>query len=168
MDIALDTEFQEYPEQNKIELISIGLVAADGSEFYAVSNQFNPETCSKWVKDNVLNQLPPKEEWISRAEISRKILNFTAWMPTRPRFITWFGAYDWTLFCMLFGGMINLPDRYQRYPTDIRQELESIHGVESASLRPIKPVNEHDALADARWTMDFWKNIQRYYESVNI
>lgn len=39
---------------HSVQLISIGIVAEDGREYYAVSNEFNPRDASEWVKDNVL------------------------------------------------------------------------------------------------------------------
>lgn len=39
---------------HSIQLISIGIVAEDGREYYAISNEFNPDDANKWVKDNVL------------------------------------------------------------------------------------------------------------------
>ncbi len=61
MKYFIDTEFIEWYSQwvfvkNRpfIDLISIGIVAEDGRTYYAISNQFNPDDASKWVKDNVL------------------------------------------------------------------------------------------------------------------
>lgn len=39
---------------HSIQLISIGIVAEDGREYYAISNEFNPEDANDWVKQNVL------------------------------------------------------------------------------------------------------------------
>jgi hypothetical protein len=52
----LDTEFVEQP--NTIELISIGLVAEDGREFYAINQEANLNNADQWVKDNVLTSMP--------------------------------------------------------------------------------------------------------------
>lgn len=42
---------------HSIQLISIGIVAEDGREFYAISNEFNPNDASEWVSENVLKQI---------------------------------------------------------------------------------------------------------------
>lgn len=42
-----DTEFIE--DGHTIELISIGVVAEDGREYYAVSTEFDPERAGSWV-----------------------------------------------------------------------------------------------------------------------
>ena len=51
-----DSEFIE--DGTTIELISIGVVAEDGREFYAVSTEFDPARAGDWVRANVLPKLP--------------------------------------------------------------------------------------------------------------
>ena len=51
-----DTEFIE--DGSTIELVSIGIVAEDGREFYAVSTEFNASNANEWVRENVLSKLP--------------------------------------------------------------------------------------------------------------
>jgi hypothetical protein len=78
-----DTEFIE--DGKTIDLISIGIVAEDGREYYAVSHEFNPCKASQWVKDNVLVHLPPapRECWIFNRVAFPVILNPGAnyWAP---------------------------------------------------------------------------------------
>ena len=47
---------------HSVQLISVGIVAEDGREYYAVSNEFNHRDASDWVKENVL--LPIYQEMI--------------------------------------------------------------------------------------------------------
>lgn len=61
MNYYFDTEFIEGMRKplfgkpyHRIDLISIGIVAEDGRKYHAISNEFNPSSASKWVKDNVL------------------------------------------------------------------------------------------------------------------
>jgi len=51
----LDTEFIEHPF--KIDLISIGLVAEDGREFYAESSEVDWTKASHWTLETVRPQL---------------------------------------------------------------------------------------------------------------
>lgn len=93
MKYFLDTEFIEGfhkplfgKRRHHIDLISIGIVAEDGREFYAISNEFNPKDANDWVKENVIRQLPKKhfnghnvEEaklWKSNAQIAKEIVEF--------------------------------------------------------------------------------------------
>lgn len=61
MKYFIDTEFIEGfhkplfgKKRHYIDLISIGIVCEDGREYYAISNEFNPEVAAEWVKENVL------------------------------------------------------------------------------------------------------------------
>lgn len=69
MNYFIDTEFIEgfkkpikwLPSAGKfnrpyhfIDLISIGLVCSDGREYYAISNEYNYNDASEWVKENVI------------------------------------------------------------------------------------------------------------------
>ena len=51
----IDTEFIE--DGKTIDLISIGIVAEDGREYYAQSVEFDHRKASEWVKENVLLHL---------------------------------------------------------------------------------------------------------------
>jgi hypothetical protein len=59
MKYFLDTEFIE--DGKTIDLISIGIVAEDGRRYYAINRDCDFSKASQWVKDNVINQLPPKD-----------------------------------------------------------------------------------------------------------
>jgi hypothetical protein len=53
MKIFLDTEFTDFPE-SECDLISIGLVAEDGREFYAELTDYRQEACNDFVRGVVL------------------------------------------------------------------------------------------------------------------
>lgn len=68
MKYFIDQEFKEGfhkplfgKRRHYIDLISIGIVGEDGSEYYAISNEFDLKTIwndkDTWLKDNVLNQI---------------------------------------------------------------------------------------------------------------
>ena len=71
-----DTEFIETGAKNPIDLISIGMVAEDGREYYAISTELNAKACERdWVKENVLKCLPPRSPnpaYESRASCKRR------------------------------------------------------------------------------------------------
>lgn len=65
MKYFIDTEFIEGfhkplfgNRRHFIDLISIGIVAEDGREFYAVSNEFNWKDADEWVRKNVIAKIP--------------------------------------------------------------------------------------------------------------
>lgn len=60
MNYYLDTEFIERP--GSIQLISIGIIDEFGKhKYYAISSEFDPETASDWVKENVIAKLEPED-----------------------------------------------------------------------------------------------------------
>ena len=71
-----DCEFIE--DGRTIELVSIGVVAEDGREFYAVSTEFDPSRAIDWVRRNVLDKLPAPGDpaWRSRERIRDELLEF--------------------------------------------------------------------------------------------
>lgn len=63
----IDTEFIEGfhkpflgKRRHFIDLISIGIVAEDGREYYAISKDFDEKKASEWVKENVISKLEPE------------------------------------------------------------------------------------------------------------
>jgi hypothetical protein len=66
MKYFLDTEFHEYKKKplfgksvDTIELISIGIVAEDGREYYAISKDFDIKAAwnNEWLRENVLRPI---------------------------------------------------------------------------------------------------------------
>lgn len=97
MKYFIDTEFIEGfhkplfgKRRHFIDLISIGIVAEDGREYYAISNEFNPKDADKWVTDNVISKLPQRKVsfydsprmrqesllWKSNERIAKEIIDF--------------------------------------------------------------------------------------------
>lgn len=142
-----DSEFIE--DGTTIDLISIGVVAEDGREYYAVSNEFDAERAGPWVRKNVLPKLPPASSplWRSRKQIRDDLLTFLVPRPSvRPELWAWVGAYDHVALCQLWGSMVDLPSSLPRYTNELRQHWEASGCPE---LPPV-PTDAHDALADAR------------------
>jgi hypothetical protein len=57
-EVLLDTEFIASGE--RLDLISVALVADSAKEFYAISTAFDEANCSDWVKQHVLQHLPSR------------------------------------------------------------------------------------------------------------
>ena len=51
MKFWFDTEFIE--DGRTIDLISIGMVAEDGRQYYAVSSEFDSNNASQWVRETM-------------------------------------------------------------------------------------------------------------------
>lgn len=154
----LDTEFIEYP--NSIHLISLGIVAEDGREFYAENYDADLSRANKWVKEFVI----PATLWKKKLYtapfatdtkvygdiylIKDRLLKFIG--DDKPEFWGYFADYDWVVFCWLFGTMMDLPEGWPMFCRDLRQLADVIKKPDFAG-----PITEHNALEDARWNKLF-------------
>lgn len=264
MKYFLDTEFLEGTQKKlfgktkpTIDLISIGLVAEDGREYYAISKDFNlkeawnrydleiqygdmrnryPEGKKVyWIRENVLRPIwveeckngftleksPMTPHGIeslftysnfkallfkygkTNKQISTEIKNFVysenresgsqvileSFIPNiypEPEFYTYYGAYDWVVFCWLFGKMIDLPKGFPMYSKDLKQMFDDVapkffdrrfngYTAQDKTRHPLaekfdfvkklnsypKIENEHNALADAKWNHELYKFLKK-------
>lgn len=142
-----DTEFIE--DGRTIDLVSIGVVAENGREYYAVSTEFDARKAGPWVRANVLNQLPNPSSpvWRSRDAIRRDLQDFLLAPGTgEPELWAWVGAYDHVVLAQLWGDMTRLPRKMPRFTRELRQYWEMAGSPEL----PRQDDGRHDALADAR------------------
>lgn len=169
-----DTEFIE--DGKTIDLISIGVVAEDGREYYAISREFNQgkAKANDWVRKNVLAKLPPRyiyehtspnlreqsKAWKSRFTIKEEIIDFIH----GPNIELWahFAAYDHVVLAQLCGTMQNWPPGWPMYTNDIKQ-FGHMLGVEDIDLPPM-PESEHHALADAKWDKVAYEYLKDIYD----
>lgn len=148
-----DCEFIE--DGSTIDLVSIGVVAEDGREFYAVSTEFDPSRAIDWVRRNVLDKLPAPSDkaWRSLARIREDLLAFLL-EPEEPiELWAWMAAYDHVVLCQLWGDMRALPRPIPRFTHELRQRWEDA----GAPELPAPPPDQHDALADARHNLARWQ-----------
>lgn len=107
----------------------------------------------------------------------------------KPEFYAYYADYDWVVFCWLFGSMMNLPKGFPMYCNDLKQDLDRIvnnkawyyheHILTSMNYEKDRPatfeeklnrlkthqdypqqVNEHNALADAKWNKRLYEFLQ--------
>ena len=172
-----DTEFKE--DGKTIDLISIGMVAEDGREFYAVSNEFDTRRVAHddWLMANVMSSIDHEEFIISdsegfpmtrdifvtdpaamsRDEIARGIEDFIG-TDNHAELWAWYCAYDHVCLAQLWGRMLDLPEKVPMHTNDIKtllKEVERRNGRVGVRL-PKQPPGEHNALEDAR------HNVVRY------
>jgi 3' exoribonuclease, RNase T-like len=143
----IDTEFIARPYS--IDLISIGLVAEDGREFYAESSEVDWSKANPWTLENVRPQLDGKG--IGRIEIGYGVREFTD-HDKAPVFWGYFPSYDWAAFVWLFGSLDELPFHYPQLCLDIKQWAIELGDPEL----PHQKGARHHALHDARWTKEAW------------
>lgn len=171
MRYAYDTEFLE--TGSTIDLISIGIVAEDGREYYAVNADMDHDRIKKhdWLCQNVIPHLPltgkpyrldggntwifaldrcntlVKPRWVIANEVRDFLLR-----PHADKVELWayYGAYDHVAFAQLFGSMAGLPPGIPMFTHEIMQAIEQ---APPEFTEPPQPRNQHNALADAFWNM---------------
>lgn len=173
-----DTEFIDDGE--KIELLSIGIVAEDGREYYAVVKDIRTMLRAwdmksgneYWLRKNVVNHLPFiavggwSGDWDTshpdyknlktRREIEREVLNFFRYDNT-PEYWAWFAAYDHVALSQLWGRMIDLPLGLPMWTNDIKQEHKRL----GYPRIPEQAQGAHNALEDARWNKSTYEYLAR-------
>lgn len=172
MRIYYDTEFLE--DGSTIELISIGMVAEDGRELYAVAQEIQDDPLYEricrdtWLMANVVPHLPrqanpaeveqPHAQYaghfyldndsnliMPRRMIRNAVREFIQATPDVELW-AWYAAYDHVAIAQLFGRMCDLPDGVPMWTNDLRQE---VHRLGNPQM-PEQSIGEHNALEDAR------------------
>lgn len=152
--IYYDTEFLE--DGHSVKLISIGMIAEDGRQYYAVTRlSYLPPLRDEierhpWLVENVLSHLPDWDDPVvkNRSQIRDEVRDFILATPM-PELWAWYAAYDHVALCQLFGRMIDLPDGVPMWTNDLRQECLRLGN----PIMPKQTDGEHHALADAMHAM---------------
>lgn len=77
-------------------------------------------------------------------------------------FYGYYSAYDWVVFCWIFGKMINLPKGFPMYCRDLKQIMDE-KGLtkEWKKINCPDPEGEHNALVDAKWNLKLFNVIHK-------
>lgn len=167
--IFFDTEFTGLHQATT--LISIGLVADNGREFYAEFTDYDRDQIDDWLRDNVVASLIYKsdENWAytdgahtgrvgDRGYIAHQL---EGWLESfdEVQMISGCLSYDWVLFCQLWGHASNVPSNVSPAPRDINQDIADFLGIDERSAFDIDYEEfcglkddglKHNALWDAK------------------
>lgn len=170
-----DTEFLE--NGKTIALISIGIVADTGREYYAVNRDAPWRKIKKhqWLMDNVVPHLPQirgdrrffaPRQWDmtsplmrSHERIARDVRLFLTGGHGPAQLWSYFSSYDHVALAQLWGPMSALPPGIPMRTGDIAQEADRL-GL--ADQLPPQTGGLHHALADARWARQAWEFLRRH------
>jgi hypothetical protein len=154
-------------------LISIGIVSDCGREFYAESTDFDESQIDGWINRNVMSQLiylrPPTPraygpcfdgDYDSNLSIcgNNKTIkhHMVKWLESFEEEIELWNdclAYDWVLFCELFGGAANIPEFISYFPFNMCT-IFKIYGIDPDISREAfarkRIESKHNALFDAK------------------
>lgn len=181
MNVFFDTEFTGLHKDTT--LISIGLVAEDGRQFYAELTDYDRKQVNGWIRDNVLAHLTlqplgkPQAPAVwpagcycgDKRRIAYELGKWLEGFDEPVQLISDVCAFDWVLFCDLFGGAFGIPNNVSPAPVDINQmiadkefftpaEAFDISREELANL-PADEAQKHNALWDALVIKAIWHEI---------
>jgi hypothetical protein len=162
-----DTEF--YEDGSTIDLISIGIVAEDGREFYRESKDFDwlrvPH--EHWLWDNVWPHLFSSHAQEYNPVIARDVHRFITKDETEFDNELWgyYSAYDHVVLAQLFGRMVDMPEGVPWFTQDIQQIKTMLHNEGWEYEFPSHTSTQHHALADARWTKKAYDDIWMFVET---
>lgn len=168
MNIFFDTEFTGLHQNTT--LISIGLVAENGDSFYAELNDYDPTQVDEWIQKNVMDNLilsdfqmesdyfPHSDSVYFKGNIKNLKVALENWFSRFDSVTMWSDvlAYDWMLFCNIWGGALNIPSRIYYIPFDLATLIKVAGGEpdlvreELAGLEMTGNGKKHNALWDAK------------------
>ncbi len=177
--IFFDTEFTGLHKNTT--LISIGLIADSGETFYAELRDYDKSQVNPWLQENVIDNLLynhfVKGHGYSRtynndeetsynykyvvsntSEVKNRMEN---WLSQFEQVEIWSDclAYDWVLFCNIFGTAFDIPSNIYYIPFDIctlfkLKDIDpDISREKFAELLEDKEISKHNALWDAKVIM---------------
>lgn len=147
-----DIEFHD--DGDHVALISIGVVAEDGRQYYAASADYDRGLADRWLQDHVLPLLdgvPLK----TREALREELLAFfqVGGMPSA--FWADVGEYDWVVLRQLFGPITTWPDGWPHLCMDVEQWRQTLGA--PASPFPMTSLVPHDALQDVIAMRERWR-----------
>lgn len=162
-----DTEF--YEDGSTIDLISIGIVAEDGREFYRQNREFDwsrvPD--QHWLWDNVYPHLKwsdydPGVTWGTKSEIAHDVQYFITAKGHDNELWGYYSSYDHVVLAQLFGRMVDMPYGVPWFTQDIRQVKAMLKAEGWDYEFPKQESVAHNALNDARWTKQAYEHIMKF------
>lgn len=171
MKVFYDCAFVERGRDLPIQLVSIGLIAEDGREFYGINEEcLSNVTRHPWLSVNVAPFLPIHfdgnfiYEWdhghaehdhvMALDQLAARLQRFLHETPDLELW-AYYGAYDHVVMCQLFGSMAELPSGIPMFTHELMQLIEIMQKIDL----PPTPENTHHAMADARWVKQAYQRL---------
>lgn len=177
MKIFFDTEFTGLHKNTT--LISIGLISENDRTFYAESTDYDRGQVDDWIKENVVSKLiylpangktidsQDPQHWTICADILEIRRQLERWLNQFNEPIEIWSdclAYDWVLFCDIFGHAFKIPQSVYYIPFDIATQFK-IKGIDPDINRETFagsnwPLEKHNALHDAQLIKFCYEKLQ--------
>ena len=182
----LDCEFTGLHQNTT--LISIGIVSECGKTFYAELNDFDPSQVDKWLQDNVIDSMfltrlmkigEDGHFWegceLHACNMETLKVRLEKWLSQFESIEMWSDclAYDWMLFCQIFGHAFSIPKHVHYIPFDIctlfkskgidpdisREEFGGENIYDGVKLK-LNGAPTHNALRDSFLIRSCYNNLQ--------
>jgi hypothetical protein len=180
--LHFDTEFEDF---GSLSPLSIGIVSEDKSlEFYKEVNDFNINSCSKFVKDVVIPLLDLPKHGLPYKEVSQELIKWINSLPCNE-----------VIFISDYSGDITILERLISLPGDVKLEKKVMkqlmdkafyqvvmernlysHNHMDAAITALtdgideslakQPEMKHHALYDAHANCDGWNNALKVLKAV--
>lgn len=173
--LFIDSEFTDLTQ--KARLISLGIWAEDGQSFYAEFSDYSQTIVSEFVTTEILPLLELKDQnpgfmekspsgnWQLKGDTHFVVSHLKEFLSQFEKIECWldYTAYDWVLFCELFGGSKHLPKNIYYIPFDLMTLLK-MKGLDPNQDRlklaeERDPSLRHHALGDAKLLHRIWKKL---------
>lgn len=179
----LSTKYTETPWS--LQLISIGIVDGNGRAFYAENQSFDERKADtfakKYIHPNLLwlwlkadregeysfwytcrGKAVPDEEAESVfgpvSYIKNRLLHYF-WNDPNPEIWGYYSAFDWVVFCGIFGMITDLPMGFPIYCRELMQLLDK-NELDESDLKCLPPVEDnHNALNNALWNKALYEHL---------
>ncbi len=163
--LYFDTEFTGLHQNTT--LISIGIVSECGRSFYAEFTDYDQSQVNEWIQNNVISQLHLQAGGL-RYGLDASTGTFTycgkkadiadglgVWLKQFGPVEMWGDvlAYDWMLFCEIFGGAFGIPSNIHYIPVDFSTVLMTKGlnpDTNRSELSGLPNGTQHNALEDAK------------------
>ncbi len=162
MKVFFDTEFTGLHQGTT--LVSIGCASENNHEFYAEFSDYDKGQVDKWLQQNVLDNLTTGSFYGNTEQVRGELVK---WLFQFDNVEMWFDclAYDWVLFCEVFGHAFNIPKNVYYIPFDIAT-LFKVKGVDPDISREefadlTNGQIKHNALWDAKVIKKCYEKLMR-------
>lgn len=124
MKVFWDCEFSGLHQNTT--LISIGCVAESGESIYCELTDYDRSQINEWLQENVIDSLTgvsglSDKTVFACGDTAHVAKALRSWLENSGEVEMWSDclAYDWVLFCELFGGAFKIPSNVYYIPFDI-------------------------------------------------
>lgn len=149
MKVFFDTEFTGLHQDTT--LMSIGLVDENGRTFYCELDDYDKSGVDDWIKKNVVDNFTGEN--VGNMTYLKDSLG--EWLAVYDQVEMWSDcyAYDWMLFCQIWGHAFNVPKNVYYIPFDLATLLK-VKGYDPDTSREglagfDEDQSKHNALHDA-------------------